>query len=69
MTTTMLTTEEIYTLTGYSQRAAQRRALNTLGIISKPRPSDGFPVVSRIHFEEVMGFGLSKKTEKVELNL
>lgn len=42
-----LTPEELVDLTGYRQRAAQTRALTRLGVPFRPRPRDGFPLVTR----------------------
>jgi hypothetical protein len=43
-----LTQDELFELTSYKQGAAQRRALQRLGIPFKPRPRDGFPLVARV---------------------
>jgi len=50
----VLTHEEIRTLTGRSRYRAQARALARIGISYRLRP-DGFPLVSRAHFEQSMG--------------
>jgi len=50
----VLTPEELVALTGKRRYRAQSRALSRMGISHRLRP-DGFPVVSRAHFEEIMG--------------
>lgn len=52
--TLVLNHEEIRALTGRRRYRAQARALARMGISYRLRP-DGFPIVSRAHFEEIMG--------------
>lgn len=50
----VLTGVELRQITGLSRYRAQARALARMGISYRLRP-DGFPLVSRVHFEEIMG--------------
>lgn len=50
----VLTDVELRQVTGLSRYRAQARALARMGISYRLRP-DGFPLVSRVHFEEIMG--------------
>lgn len=49
-----LTYDELVSITGRTQYAAQLRWLRTNGFVAKAR-ADGVPLVSRRHFESVMG--------------
>jgi hypothetical protein len=50
----ILSHDELCMLTGRRRYSAQAKALARMGISHRLRP-DGFPVVSRAHFEEIMG--------------
>jgi hypothetical protein len=50
----ILSHDELCMLTGRRRYSAQARALARMGISHRLRP-DGFAVVSRAHFEEIMG--------------
>lgn len=50
----ILSLEELRAITGRSRYRAQARALARMGISYRMRP-DGLPLVSRAHFEEIMG--------------
>lgn len=50
----ILNQEELFALTGRRRYRAQSRAFTRMGISCWLRP-DGFPIVSRTHFEEIMG--------------
>lgn len=50
----VLSHEELCAITGRSRYRAQARALARTGISYRLRP-DGFPLVSRTHFEAIMG--------------
>lgn len=50
----ILSYAEVSAITGRSRYRAQAKALTRLGISHRVRP-DGFPIVSRTHFEEIMG--------------
>lgn len=63
----ILSYEEICAITGKVRYRAQARALAKLGISSRLRP-DGFPVVSRAHFEQTLGASSSRPTERTEPN-
>ena len=61
-----LTAEEIAELTARTQRRAQRRVLNFMGIEHKVRP-DGSLVVARAHVEKQLGASLpAAKMKDVE---
>jgi hypothetical protein len=45
-----LNEDELIELTGYRQREKQRKALASLGVQFRSRPSDGFPLVDRAQF-------------------
>jgi hypothetical protein len=53
-TTLILSHQELCAVTGRSRYRAQSRALARMGISHRLRP-DGFPIVSRTHFEAIMG--------------
>ena len=66
MNTIHLKTEELREITGKVKPSAQVRVLRALGLTVKIRP-DGRPLVSRAHFEAVMGgFLFPTKTRTVE---
>jgi hypothetical protein len=50
----ILSEREIEQITGRRRRRAQARALAMMGISYRLRP-DGFPIVARSHWEQVMG--------------
>jgi hypothetical protein len=50
----ILSHDELCALTGRRRHRAQARALARIGISYRLRP-DGFPIVSRAHFEQSMG--------------
>ena len=50
----VLTTDEIFGITGYRNRRCQRRWFNRNGVQFKER-GNGSLVVSRRHFEHIMG--------------
>jgi hypothetical protein len=50
----ILSHEELCAITGRRRHSAQARVLAQMNISYRLRP-DGFPVVSRAHFEEAMG--------------
>jgi len=50
----ILSHAELCTLTGRTRFSAQAKAIAVMGINYRIRP-DGFPVVSRAHFEAIMG--------------
>lgn len=50
----ILSHQELCAVTGRSRYRAQSRALARMGISHRLRP-DGFPIVSRAHFEAIMG--------------
>lgn len=50
----ILSHAELCAVTGRSRYRAQSKALTRLGFSHRVRP-DGFPLVSRAHFEEIMG--------------
>jgi len=60
----ILSHEELCMLTGRRRYSAQSRALAQMGISHRLRP-DGFPVVSRAHFEEIMGPESTSRTPTV----
>ena len=59
-----LTAEELREITGKVKPSAQVRVLRTLGFTVKLRP-DGRPLMSRAHFEALMG-GLPSSTKAQE---
>jgi hypothetical protein len=59
----ILVSEELEEITGKRRFSAQAKALAMIGISYKLRP-DGFPLVSRTHFEQIMG-GASKNRDAV----
>lgn len=50
----VLTAAELCVVTGRKRYRAQSKVLAQLGITHRIRP-DGMPLVSRTHFEEIMG--------------
>ncbi len=63
----ILSQDEIGVLTGRHRYRAQARALARMGISYKLRP-DGFPIVSRVHFEQVMGASMPRAERATEPN-
>lgn len=63
----ILSFEELCILTGRRRYSAQARALARMGISYRLRP-DGFPIVSRAHFEQSMGAATSRPERAVEPN-
>lgn len=64
----LLTEQELYLLTGYKRRGAQRQALNRMAITHKIRP-DGRIIVLQSHIEKIMGGNdKAKEQEKSEPN-
>jgi hypothetical protein len=61
----ILSPTEVAGITGCSRYRAQSRALARMGISYRLRP-DGFPVVSRTHFEEIMGVPASRRSTATE---
>lgn len=60
----ILSHEELCALTGLRRYRAQARALARMGIVFRVRP-DGFPLVSRAHFEEIMGTELRARPSDI----
>ncbi len=58
----ILSFDELCAITGRSRYRAQARSLDRIGISYRLRP-DGFPLVSRGHFEQAMG-AVSPTTER-----
>ena len=58
-----LTKEELQELTGLKRFAAQFRWLSQQGFIVRQR-GDGMPIISRQHFESVMGGVLTSNKSK-----
>jgi len=58
-----LTKEELQELTGLKRFAAQFRWLSQQGFVVRQR-GDGMPVISRQHFESVMGGVLTSSRSK-----
>lgn len=63
----ILSHEELSALTGRRRYRAQARALARMGITHRLRP-DGFPIVSRAHFEQSMGLSPPPSERAVEPN-
>lgn len=59
-----LTDEELREITGRVKYSAQLRALRAMGFTVRVRP-DGSPLVSRAHWEQVMG-GLGPARRRAE---
>lgn len=59
----ILDPEEIRALTGRRRYRAQARALARMGISYRLRP-DGFPIVSRTHFEAIMSADTSTSSQR-----
>lgn len=57
-----LTAAELQEITGKRRYRAQARALAQMGISYRIRP-DGFPLVARSHFDEIMGAESSRRRE------
>lgn len=62
--TLILSYEEIRAITSRSRYGAQARALAQMGISYRLRP-DGFPLVSRAHFEQIMGTDASSAPKHI----
>lgn len=68
MTSMFLTEDEVVELTGRTQRAAQKRVLNFMGIVCRERP-DASLAILRLHVEESFGANAPKKTRRPEPQL
>ncbi|NIA00078.1 DUF4224 domain-containing protein [Massilia sp. CCM 8734] len=62
MANMFLTEDEVVELTGRTQRAAQKRVLNFMGIVSRERP-DASLAILRLHVEESFGGGEHPKKD------
>lgn len=61
-----LTPGEVFELTGYKQKNAQKKALGKMGVPFVSRANDGLPMVQRSHFE---GQLTDKQTRRKEPHL
>ena len=61
----ILAADELEEITGRQRFTAQAKALARIGISYKLRP-DGFPIVSRAHFEQVMGAASENRDAVIE---
>ena len=61
----ILGADELEEITGRQRFTAQAKALARIGISYKLRP-DGFPLVSRAHFEQIMGSTSEKQDAVIE---
>lgn len=68
MSNMFLTEDEVVELTGRTQRAAQKRVLNFMGIVCRERP-DASLAILRLHVEESFGANAAKTMRRLEPQL